>query len=177
MKNTNIVLILFVGMTLSTQLQCSKSKEDVKSGSKCGKPHAGLKCSIRPIEGPSKRGDIKFIFTLENVSDEVIHLPETTFDMDSGLWIAMTGEKGERFLQVTSPCPIEIHRTVTDRTTITEISPGEKIEIPGSYGGYSERPTVRFWSGLIIDSDIVPDTYDGWTGSIASNVIEVNVVE
>lgn len=174
MKKVVILLILVVGVILFMQL----SKQDIKRQTKHGEPHAGLKCSIRPLEGPFKHGDIKFIFTLQNVSDETIHLPETRIRGDSGLWTAMTGEKGERFFTVTMACPIEIYETITDRTAITEIPPCEKIEIPISYGGYFlEKPTIRIWSGLIIDPEMVPETYDGWTGSITSNVIEVAIVE
>ena len=181
MKSVIIILILVVGIILFMQLQCSRSKEDVKSEAKCGEPYAGLKCSIRPLEGPFKRGDIKFVFILQNVSDEVIYLPETGIKqgfIDSGLWTAMTGEKSERFFQVTHYFPISFGPTIFDRTTITEIPPREKIEIHLSYGGYFEgQPTVRIWSGLVVHPDMVPKTYDGWTGSITSNVIEVDIVE
>ena len=95
-KNVIILLILVVGVILFMQL----SKQDIKRGTKPGEPYAGLKCSIRPLEGPFKRGDIKYILTLQNVSDEVIHLPETQIKGESGFWTALTGEKGERFFSI-----------------------------------------------------------------------------
>ena len=172
MKKVIILLILVVGVILLMQ----RYKQHIKRGTKPGEPYAGLKCSIRPLEGPFKRGDIKHILTLQNVSDEVIHLPETGI-RESGLWIAMTGEKGERFLETTYYFPISVGPTIFDRTAITEIPPREKIEIPASYGGYLLGKPTRFWCGLVVDPDMVPETYDGWTGSITSNVIEVDIVE
>jgi hypothetical protein len=176
MKSVIIILILAVGVILFMQLRRDESKQDIKKGTNPGEPYAGLKCSIRPLEGPFKRGDIKYILTLQNVSDEVIHLPETG-TRESGLWTAMTGEKGERFLELTNYFPISVGPTIFDRTAITEIPPREKIEIPRSYGGYLLGKPTRFWCGLVVDPDMVPETYDGWTGSITSNVIEVDIVE
>ena len=177
MKNIVIILILVIGVIIFMQFP----KQGTKAKTNPGEPHAGLKCSIQPLDGPFKYGDIKFVFTLQNVSDEVIYLPDTEpkrgFD-DSGLWTAMTGEKGERFFTVTAYFPISTGPTIFDRTPITEIHPGENIEIPLSYGGYQKgQPTVRIWAGLDVLPKTLPKTYDGWTGSITSNVIEVEVVE
>ena len=177
MKNVIIILILIIGVIIFMQF----SKQETKMETNPGEPYAGLKCSIQPLDGPFKYGDIKFVFTLQNVSDEVIYLPDTKIKQgynDSGLWTAMTGEKGERFITVTAYFPISIGPTIFDRTPITEIPPGENIEIPLSYGGYFEgRPTVRIWAGLDVLQETVPETYDGWIGSITSNVIEVKIVE
>ena len=181
MKKTAVILAI-VGLIASAilfmQLHRDESKQDTKRETQYGEPYAGLKCSIQPLKDSIKRGeDIKFILALQNVSDKVIHLPQTRIKGESGLWMAMTGEKGEKFLQVTIACPLEIYVTITDRTAITEIPPQEEIEIPLSYNGSLGQPTVRIWCGLVIDSDMVSETYDGWTGSITSNVIEVDIVE
>jgi hypothetical protein len=172
MKNFIIILIIVIGVILFIFMQMSK--QDVKEVTNPAEPQGGLKCSIRPLEGPFKRGDIKFIFTLQNVSDEVIHLPKTKIKGESGLWIAMTGEKGEKFAKMTFYFPFFVG---TDRTDITEIPPRDKFEFPLSYGGYFSGKPTRFWCGLVVNPDMVPETYDGWTGSITSNVIEVNTIE
>ncbi|MHC4215585.1 MAG: hypothetical protein ACYSWP_19725 [Planctomycetota bacterium] len=168
-----LVVCLFISCK-----ECDESKQNINSETQYGEAYAGLKCSIEPLKDSVKRGeDIKFILVLQNVSDKLIHLPKTRIEGESGLWMAMTGQKGERFLQVNIACPLEIYVTITDRTIITEIPPHEEIEIPLSYNGSLGQPTVRIWCGLVIDSDMVPKTYDGWTGSITSNVIEIDIVE
>ncbi len=175
MKKVIILLILVVGVILFMQL----SKQDIKRETKPGEPYAGLKCSIRPLKDSIKRGeDMEFILTFHNVSDKVIHLPKTRIKGESGLWIAMTGKKGERFLQLTFYFPIFfVGTTFADRTALAEIPPREEIEIPLSYNGSLGKSTVPIWCGLVIEPDMVPETYDGWTGSITSNVIEFDIVK
>jgi hypothetical protein len=178
MKSIAVIPFVVMCVVLFLQFGCDSSKEDTKRETEHAQSYADLKCSIRPLKDSIKQGEnIEFILTLQNIGYKVIHLPKTRIKGESGLWIAMTGEKGEKFLQVNMACPIEIYETITNRSTVTEIHPQEEIEIPLSYNGSLGKPTVRIWCGLVIDSDMMPETYDGWTGSITSNVIEVDIIK